>query len=93
MIDKILNAPEAHEVGLVPYMAWALQALGEDERAEQIWRASDRRLMGHVELARFTADLGGRIPFDLAWTPNFARRLAEAGVEPGRLEIPLPASK
>ena len=43
-----------------------------------------------VLLLYATSLYGGKFFHDLAWTPNLAARLAEAGVEPERLKIPEP---
>jgi tetratricopeptide (TPR) repeat protein len=63
------------------YTAVALRELGEYEAAQRMLGAIDKRPGGaHRLLLGIISDFGGRIPFDLDWTPNLAARLAEAGV-------------
>ena len=70
-------------------LAWAKDAAGDIEGAEALYRSIDAKPGGPQVLAGYATTLfGGRFFHDLAWTPNLAARLAEAGVEPVRLQIP-----
>ena len=69
--------------------AWALDTAGDQDGAEAMYRSVDAKPGGPQTLMMYaTANFGGKFFHDLAWTPNLAARLAEAGVEPERLEIP-----
>lgn len=72
-------------------LAWALDAAGDLDRAEAMYRSIDAKPGGPQVLLSYATTLyGGKFFHDLAWTPNLAKRLAEAGVEPERLTIPEP---
>ena len=65
-----------------PVLVGALLAVGDREAAESLVRSTDARPGG----AQFLTDLityvyGGKLFFDLAWAPNLAERLEEAGIE------------
>ena len=72
-------------------IAWAMDAAGEREGAEAMYRSIDAKAGGAQVLAGYATTLfGGKLFHDIAWTPNLAARFAEAGVTPERLEIPGP---
>jgi tetratricopeptide (TPR) repeat protein len=72
-------------------LAWAMEATGKLKQAEAIYRSIDAKPGGPQVLMLYATSLyGGKFFHDLAWTPNLAARLAEAGVEPERLKIPEP---
>ncbi len=54
---------------------------GYDKKADTLARQIDTTLFGSQRFSLLVYQFGGRIPFDLAQTPNFARKLEEAGVE------------
>ena len=84
VLDSIpTNAPENW------MQAWAMDAAGDVDEAEAMYRSIDARPGGPQVLLVYAASLfGGKFFHDLAWTPNLAAQLAEAGVEPERLRIP-----
>ena len=68
--------------------AWAMDVAGDRDGAEAMYRSIDARPGGPQVLVVYAASLfGGKFFHDLAWTPNLAAQLAEAGVEPERLRI------
>ena len=69
-------------------LAWALQEAGDAEGAEAAFRIIDSGPLGQIELMVLITSMGGRIPFHLTWTPNFATRLREAGAELVQVELP-----
>ena len=72
-------------------LAWAMEAAGKLKQAEAMYRSIDAKPGGPQVLMLYATSLyGGKFFHDLAWTPNLAARLAEAGVEPERLKIPEP---
>lgn len=72
-------------------LALALLEMGEIEAAQRMFGAIDARPGGIYHLLLVTiSEYGGRVPFDLDWTPNFAARLAEAGVTLETFEFPRP---
>ena len=72
-------------------LAWAMEATGKLKQAEAMYRSIDAKPGGPQVLMLYATSLyGGKFFHDLAWTPNLAARLAEAGVEPERLKIPEP---
>jgi TolB-like protein len=56
--------------------------LGDDARRSALARRIDALPAGPAILARLTAFDGNALVFDLSDTPNFAARLAEAGIDP-----------
>jgi TolB-like protein len=63
--------------------------LGDDARRSALARRIDALPAGPAILARLTAFDGNALVFDLADTPNFAARLAEAGIDPAGFQ-PMP---
>jgi hypothetical protein len=53
--------------------------LGDREAANRIAAQVDSRPLGSLELLDLVGILGGRLPFDPGATPNFTRRMKEAG--------------
>ncbi len=85
---EILDAIPAHSPEDWVW-AWAMEAAGDLEGAEAMYRSIDARPGGLQVLVSYaTTIFGGKFFHNLAWTPNLAARLAEAGVEPERLRIP-----
>lgn len=70
--------------------AWALNAIGDLDGAEAMYRSIDSKPGGPQNIMLYATSLyGGKFFHDLDWTPNLAQRLAEASVvEPDRLVIP-----
>jgi len=87
---EILDAISAHDYENW-ISAWAMEAAGDLGGAEAMYRSIDAKPGGPQVLVTYaTALFGGKFFHNLAWTPNLAARLAEAGVEPERLRIPEP---
>jgi TolB-like protein len=63
--------------------------LGDDARRSALARRIDALPAGPAILTRLTAFDGNALVFDLADTPNFAARLAEAGIDPAGFQ-PMP---
>ena len=63
-------------------VAWVHSLLGETELAAEFWRNIDARpVHSTATLTHWLYTLGGGLIWDLEWTPNFAARLEEMGVE------------
>ena len=95
LIEEYLQEEVPANRGKLDYfflLARALQELGETERAAKLIRVIDT-LPGNspMFLTLLVSDWGGRLTWDLEWTPNFAARLAEMGVELEPYEFPPPA--
>jgi len=74
------------------FLTVALRELGQAEQASKRLQLRDAsRYYSTVWLTSFVSDWGGRLVWDLEWTPNFAARLAELGVELGQYKFPQPA--
>ena len=74
--------------------AWVLYLLGETEFPEKYWRTIDARpVHSNYTLTLFLYNLGGQRIWDLEWTPNYAARLAELGVELEPFVLPIPADE
>jgi len=84
VLDEIpINAPDNW------MQAWAMDAAGNLDGAEAMYRSIDARPGGPQVLMLYATSLfGGKFFHDIAWTPNLLARLAELGVEPERLRIP-----
>lgn len=69
-----------------------LAALGHSEETERLVRKFDRQPAGHVTLAASVLECFCGATFDIAMTPNFKKRLDEAGYTwPTEAHIELPA--
>ena len=68
-------------------VATAFDLLGERDRARQMFAALDSRPGYNATILFVLTEFGGRVPYDLAVTPNFAARLSEAGIEVERHEF------
>jgi TolB-like protein len=72
------------------FLALAMYQLGDNESAKRIFETADERAGFAQIFAATITEFGGRVPWNLAWTPNFAARLHEAGVVPESFEFPDP---
>jgi len=85
---------EAEQLDLYRYrwQLYAQQIMGETDLAAQLYRSLDtRRIYSNMILTLSLYWSGGRPIWDLEWTPNYAARLAEIGVELEPYELPPPA--
>lgn len=71
------------------FLAVALREIGEAAAAMQMLQNIDASPGGTMHFIYTFKEFGGRLPFDLAWTPIFSARLAEAGVAPETFDLPL----
>jgi hypothetical protein len=69
------------------FLAIALRESGEVDAAMQMLRTIDARPDGAMHFIYTFKEFGGRLPFDLAWTPNFSARLTEAGIAPETFDL------
>ncbi len=93
LIEEALQEEKPRTWSFYIYLPVALKQLGETEQATEIFRALDA-LPHYSSMAFFTlmiSDWGGHLLWDLEWTPNFAARLVEMGVELEPYEFPPPA--
>ena len=75
-----------------PALLVALRELGETERAAEFARDIDSLPgLANTTLMGFIDWRGGKLIWDLEWTPYFAARLEELGVELEQYEFPPPA--
>ena len=65
----------------------AYRALGDEASVSALARRIDALPGGSAMFIQIMA-LSGSVPFDLADTPNFARRLDEAGIDLSRFGVP-----
>ena len=62
------------------FLALALVHAGDEEAAGKMLGDIDTGTGGTMHFIHTYVDFGGRIPFDIRWTPNFAARLDELGL-------------
>ncbi len=70
------------------FFALMLIASGKQDEAKRLFGAFDTRPNIHLQFVSLVTIFQGRAPWDISWTPNFAERLAEAGVTLERHEFP-----
>jgi adenylate cyclase len=79
-IEELLSDPDFNRSNLT--LAVAQQLLGETASAEEVFRTFDAHpAYSNMRLTLFVFIWDGRLTWDLDWTPNYAARLAEMGVE------------
>jgi adenylate cyclase len=92
LIEESLAAMEGDSVLENIWLLWEQQLLGETKLAAELYRALDARpVLSNQDLTLILVYSGGRLIWDLEWTPNYAARLAELGVELEPYELPPPA--
>lgn len=69
-----------------PYLALALRELGRDDEARAMIGRIDASPAGNLVGLYLFAELGGQLPFELDWMPNFSARMSEANVAPAMLD-------
>ncbi len=91
--EQLLQSPgTGEEIYALSLLLRAKQLLGETRLAEEFYRSYDSRPVLSTEaLTLLIYAMGGRLLWDLEWTPNYAARLAELGVELEPYELPPPA--
>ncbi len=85
---SLTNKLRENDARMNAVLAWALQEAGDAEGAAAAFQIIDSRQLGQIELLALITSMGGRIPFHLTWTPNFAARLREAGAKLVQVELP-----
>jgi len=91
LIDALLEEP-----GLPDSieLCMAVKMLGDTERAAELFGAYDSwPVRSNFIFTLYIYNWGGRLTWDLKWTPNYAARLAEMGVELEPYEFPPPADQ
>jgi len=92
LIEERLSEAEPLDVYSHRRLLYAQQLLGETQLAAELYRALDTWPLDSTQfLTLMLLDSGGRLIWDLEWTPNYAARLAELGVELEPYELPPPA--
>jgi len=92
LIEKQLSEAEQLDVYRYRWQLYAQQVMGETNLAAELYRSLDtRRAYSNVFLTLSLYLSGGRLLWDLDWTPNYAARLAELSVELEPYELPPPA--
>ena len=70
-------------------LAMAHHKMGDSDIAREMFAKIDSNPSTAIQFLYVFTYFGGRLPFDLDWTPNFSKRLAEAGVDPMKINRPL----
>ena len=78
------SRPGAEEI----FLALAMDRLGDTESTRRFFEAADKQVWMAQTFVVTITDFGGRVPWKLSWTQNFAQRLGEAGVAPEPFEFP-----